>query len=124
MSCQRFTLREPGHVGVGELVDQRHLWVPGQHGVDVHLLEGRSPVGQRAARHEFKTLDHLRRVLATVGLHEPDDHVRSALGSAVTLAKHGVGLAHPGRCAEVDPELPTVGHVPSLPAWCPCRGPG
>ena len=34
----------PGHVGVGQLVDEHHLRAAGQHGVDVELLEGRAPV--------------------------------------------------------------------------------
>ena len=31
-------------VGVGELVDQRDLGMPGQHRVEVHFLEGHAPV--------------------------------------------------------------------------------
>ena len=47
-----------------------------------------------------------------------------ALGTPVPFAEHGVGLAHPRCCAEVDPELPAVAHVPSLPAQRPRRGKG
>ena len=43
-SCQRFSFREPGHVGVGELVDEHQLRSAPQDGVDVHLLERRAPV--------------------------------------------------------------------------------
>ena len=111
-------------IGVGELVDERHLGPAGQHGVDVHLLERRTAVVERAARDHLQAVDHLRGVPAAVGLDEPHDHVGAALRATVALAEHGVGLAHPGCCAEVDPELSAVAHVPSLPARGPRRGPG
>ena len=44
-------------------------------------------------------------VLAAVGLDEPDDDVGAALGPAVALAEHGVGLADARGRAEVDPQL-------------------
>ena len=37
-----------GDVGVGELVDERHLRLPGQDCVEVHLLERGTAVGERA----------------------------------------------------------------------------
>ena len=39
-----------GHVGVGQLVDEGHLRLAGQHGVDVHLLDGDAVVFLAAAR--------------------------------------------------------------------------
>ena len=41
MSSPALGVARPGHVGVGQLVDERHLGPAGQHGVDVDLLEGR-----------------------------------------------------------------------------------
>ena len=124
MSCQRLVLREPGTLVWASSSTSATFGCRAEHGVDVHLLERRPPVGQRAAGDHLEALDHLGRVLAAVGLDEPDHHVGPALGAAVALAEHGVGLAHPGRCAEVDPELPARAHVPSLPARWRCRGRG
>ena len=44
-------------------------------------------------------------MLPAVGLDEGHDHVRAALLPPVALAEHGVGLADPGRRAEVDAQL-------------------
>ena len=53
-----------GHVGVGELVDQRDLGPAGEHGVDVHLGErrrrGRS---SSCARDHLQAVEHLGGVL-------------------------------------------------------------
>ena len=110
MSCQRLSLREPGHVRVRELVDQRDLRSASQDGVDVHLGERGAPVGERPPRDDLETVDHLGGVPAAVGLDEPDHDVGPALGAAVALAEHGVGLADAGCCAEVDPESSAGAH--------------
>ena len=106
-----FGVAAAGDVGVGELVDQRHPRAPGQDGVDVHLGERGAPIGDGAAGDDLEPGDHLLGVLAAVGLHEPDHHVGAAFDAAVSLTEHGVGLAHPRRCSEVDPELPAGTHV-------------
>ena len=105
-----------GHVGVRELVDQGHLRAAGQHGVDVHLGEGGAAVGELAARARPPgPSSMLGGVPAAVGLDEPDHDVGAALGAAVALAEHRVGLADPGCCTEVDPQL-AARHDRTLPA--------
>ena len=47
----------PGHVGVGELVDQRDLRPSGEHRVEVHLLEVPAAVGERLARDDLQVAD-------------------------------------------------------------------
>ena len=49
-SSQRFSCREPGHVGVGELVDEGDRGPAREDRVDVHLLEGRAAVLDAALR--------------------------------------------------------------------------
>ena len=118
-----------GGVGVGELVDQHHLGGAGEHRVGVELGQRHAAVGHRPAGQDLEALDHLRRLGAPVGLDQPDDDVGAALGAAVGLAEHGVGLADPGRRTEVDPQLAARphgvivrprGHRPAGPR----RGPG
>ena len=97
-----------GDVRVRELIDERHLGPPGQHGVDVHLVEGRATVGQPPARYHFQALDLRGGVRPAVRLHEGHDDVGAPLDAPVALAEHGEGLAHPGGRAEVDPQLATA----------------
>ena len=79
-SCQRLSLREPGHVGVRQLVDQRDLRAPGEHRVDVHLGEA-SCRGGRASRRgtTSRPSSMLGGVRPAVRLDEPDDDVGAAL---------------------------------------------
>ena len=69
-SCQRFSLREPGHVGVRELVDERDLGLAGEDRVDVHLLERRAAVLEPPARDDLEVADLLGGARPAVGLDE------------------------------------------------------
>ena len=68
-------------------------------------------------RHDLQAGEHVGGVPAAVGLDEPDDDVGAALGSAVALAEHGVGLADARRRAEVDPQLPATHEPPLVRPW-------
>ena len=98
-------------VGVGELVDQHHLGAAGEHRVDVQLGRARRR-GTTTVRRgtTSRPSTHLRGLGPAVGLDQPDDDVGAPLGAAVGLAEHGVGLADPGRRAEVDPQLAAPAH--------------
>ena len=76
-SCQRFSCRLPGHVGVGELVDQGDRGPAGQHGVEVELLERRAAVAHRLARHDLEPLEPLGGVGAAVRLDDRRPRRRS-----------------------------------------------
>ena len=99
----------PRHVGVRELVDQRDGRAPGQQRVEVHVLEGDAPVLEPRPGHDLEALDHLRRVLAPVGLDQPDDHVGATGEAPAPLVEHRDGLADPGGRPEVD-AMPTACH--------------
>ena len=93
------------HVGVRQLVDQRDLGPPGQHGVEVHLGEAGAAVVDDPPRHDLQAVEHLGGVLPAVGLDEADHHVGAAVQPPLALAQHLVGLArrrarHPGRSAD------------------------
>ena len=83
-----------GDVGVGQFVDQGHLWSPGQEGGQVHLGERRPTMLDGPPGHQLQTLDQLCGVLPAVGLHEADHHVRPSGQAPVALGEHVVGLAH------------------------------
>ncbi len=93
------------HVGVRQFVDQHHLGLAGNDGIDVHLLPIGVAVMDLLPRHHRKVSDLLDGVGALVRLDESDHHVSPALEAPPSLVEHGAGLAHAGRRAEVDPEL-------------------
>ena len=118
-SCHRLAWRDPGRVGVGELVDQDQLGPAGQDGVDVHLLERRCR-GARAVRRGTTSRPSSCSAVcdATVGLDETDDHVGATLLTALALVEHGERLADARRRTEVDAQraprpcgrLTAIGH--------------
>ena len=65
-------------VGVGQLVDQRHRRLAGEHGVEVHLLERGAAVLHRAPRDDREVAELARGARPAVGLDVADDHVRAA----------------------------------------------
>ena len=106
-----------GHVGVGELIDQHHVRVTRQDGVEVHLLLHRAPVGDLRPRDELQALQLALGPRPTVGLDVADDEVGAPLDATVALVEHGVRLAHPRSGAEVDAQpstLATTVHALSL----------
>ena len=96
-----------GHVRVRELVDERDLRPPGEHGVDVHLLEDAVAVAHPLARDDLEVADLLGRLAPAVRLDEADDDVLAVLGAAPALVQHRERLADAGRGAEVDAERPS-----------------
>ena len=118
------------HVGVRELVDQRDLRLAGQHGVEVHLLEHRAPVGDLGAGDDLQAVQQRRGVRAAVRLHERHDHVGAALDPPVPLAEHVEGLARrrPRRRGRSGAARAPARHgAVSLPLpkpWSQCAHPG
>ena len=123
-SCQRFSLREPGTLVCASSSTRATCGSAGQDRVDVHLGERGAAVGDLAPRHDLQAVEQVGGVLAAVGLDEPDDDVGAALGSAVALAEHGVGLADARRRAEVDPQLPATHGTSSPSSWPSARSCG
>ena len=55
-------------IGVGQLVDQRHLGVPLENGVQIHLLEVRSPVFDRSSRNYLEVSNEVFGVSSAVSI--------------------------------------------------------
>ena len=81
----------------------------GEDGVEVHLLERRAPVLDRAAGDDLEVAELVGGVGPAVGLDEADDDVGAPLGPAPALVEHGEGLAHARGRTQVDAEL-SPGH--------------
>ena len=100
-----FGVGAAGHVGVGELVDQRDLRMPGQHSLGVELGEARPPVGQHPPGDDLQAFEQLGDARPAVRFDEADDDVGAPGEPAPALVEHRVGLADAGGRAQVDPEL-------------------
>ena len=97
----------PGHVGVGQLVDQGHIRATGQHGVEVHLLEVGATVLEVPSRNDLEVAELIGGLHAPVGLDVGHDDVGAPLLAAPALVEHGERLADAWRSPEVDPQLPS-----------------
>ena len=91
-----------GHVGMGQLVDQRHLGVPGDDGLAVHLFERHPPVRDLFARDDLQVPDLRLRLGPSVRLDVADYHIGAPALAPVPLVQHGVGLARAGGRGQVD----------------------
>ena len=100
-------------VGVRELVDEDAFRLPGEHGVDVHLFEGRAAVLHLPARHDLEVADLRGGVRAIVRLDEPDHDVGTAFVRSLTFVEHREGLPDAGRSTQVDAKVATR-HVEEL----------
>ena len=97
---------DPGHVGVRQLVDERHLGPPREDTVEVHLLHELPAVLDLQAGDDLEAPDRLLGELAAVGLDEADDDVLSLGAAVVRLAEHRERLAAPRGGAQEDTEVP------------------
>ena len=86
-----------GRVGVGQLVDQRHLRPAREQRVEVHLLQHPAHVGHLPAGEDLEALEQGLGLLAAVGLDDADDDVDApARAERLRLLQHLVGLADAG----------------------------
>jgi hypothetical protein len=97
-----------------QLVDEYDVGMPAEDGKQVHLLDPDSVVLDHHSRHGWQLADLFGGVCTPIGLDEPDHDVGATGGPAVALVEHRVGLPHPGRCAQVDPQCAAPRHHPSL----------
>jgi hypothetical protein len=112
----------PGHVAVGQLVNECDLGSAGQNGLDVHFGERGTSVLERLAGHHLQIPDQLLGVLSSVSLDEADHHIGATTAAPMRLLEHGKGLAHARRGPQIDPKLSTC-HRQILPLLrCTGRG--
>ena len=91
-------------VGVRELVDQDHLRLARDRGVDVELLELDPAVRDPLARQHLEVVDQLGGLGAPVGLDDADHDVGALRAQPPRGLEHRVGLADARRRAEEDLE--------------------
>ena len=114
-----------GHVGVGQLVDQRDRRPPFQDAGEVEFGERAPPVRHLQSIEHRQPVEPRRGVRTSVGLGDRDDDVGAPVEAALPLVEHGDGLAHPRRRTEVDPQRAASHAADASPrprrARWPCR---
>jgi hypothetical protein len=93
------------HVRVGEFVDERDLGLPGEDGVEVHLLQTAAPVLDHPAGDDLQAVEQVLSEPPPMGLEEPDDHIGAPLSAPLALAQHRVRLADTRGRAQVNTEM-------------------
>ena len=88
------------NIRMGQFVDQNHLRLSREDGVDVHLLENRSLVFDLFPRNRFDICKEFFDALAAVRFHDPDHHVLATALAADCLAEHAEGFAYSRSIAE------------------------
>ena len=91
-----------GRVGVRQLVHQRELGSPRQHGIHVHLGQRGAAIGDLPARDHLELGQQRLGLRPAVGLDVADHHVHALRLALVRGFQHGVGLAHAGGVAQED----------------------
>jgi len=107
-------LRPSGALVWGQFVDQRHLRLAGEDGVDVHLLDRDAVVLDAPAGHDVQTFQQLGRLGAAMGLDDAGDHVDAVGLEPVAFGQHLVGLADARAIAEVDLQPAPLGAADHL----------
>ena len=96
-------------IGVGELVDDAHLWLACEDRVDIHLFEHDAAVLDLAFRNDLEVAYLRVGVGAPVGLDEPDDDVNALAAEGVRILEHRIGLADARRGADINAQPCTIG---------------
>ena len=110
-------VRGPGHVGVGQLVDQDERGLALDQPLRVHLLEGLAAVLDATSGKDLEVAD-LGVGLWPAMLLDPADHdVGAAFLATPPLVEHGVGLAHARRGSEVEAEGASTHACTLTPGW-------
>ena len=107
MSCQRFSLREPGTLVCANSSTRAISGRRASTASRSISSKARAAVLQPGPGDGFQAVEQRDGLRARVRLGEPHDDVGATLGAAVPLAEHGVGLAHPGRGSQVNPQMTT-----------------
>ncbi len=89
------------NVGVRQFVDEGHLGLSGEDGVEVHLLEEHAPVFLAAARDNVESIDQLRGFRPAMGLHQSGDDVDPLVLEAMSFQEHLVRFPDAGAVPEV-----------------------
>ncbi len=95
-----------GGIGVGVFVHQQQARLARQGAVDVELQQLVFAILDGRARQDVQPFQQGLGLLASVGLHDADNHVDALGAAALAGAQHLVGLAYARRHAEIDLQPP------------------
>ena len=93
-----------GDVGMRQFVDHRDFRLARQDRVDIHLLQRHAAVVDLAERNHFQVAHLGHGLRAPMRFDEAEHHVDALVAELMRLFEHPIGLAHPGRTAEINLE--------------------
>src|SRR5262249_6550522 len=111
---ETFAVAAAGHVGVRDLVDDRHGRLSREHAVEIHLFDGDASVLRSRARYDLQPWDERFRFAAPVRLDIADHDVDAALLERVRFFEHAIRLADARREPEVELEPAPFGALDEL----------
>src|SRR4030042_6468249 len=104
-----FIIAAAGDIGVGQLISQRHLWLPGQNRIHIHLFHNNPPVLLPATGNYLPPFEEPFGFNSAVGFHEAHDYIDPFFFESMTFEKHLVGLSDACCVAEIDLQMSALG---------------
>ncbi len=101
-----FRMSRSGDVRVRQLVDQDQRRTTPDRRIEIELAQLAALVVDLGERQDLDALQQRLGFLAPVGLDDPDNDILALAAERPGGAEHRVRLADPGRCAEVDAQVP------------------
>src|SRR5262245_52788881 len=101
----------PGGVRMRELVDDAHLRLSREDGVDVHFLQHDAAVFDLALGNDLEIADLRVGLRASVGFDEADDNVDALAPEGMGILEHRVGLANARGSANIDTQPRALGSL-------------
>jgi hypothetical protein len=94
---------------MGELIDDAHLRLAREDGIDVHFLQHNAAIVDFPLRDDVEVADLRFRLGAPVRLHQPDDRIDASTAKSVRILEHRIRLTD-ARCgADVDAQPRPLG---------------
>src|SRR4030043_2058545 len=104
-----FIIAAAGDIGVGQLTNQRYLWLPDQNRIHVHLFHGNAPVFLPATGNYFQPFEEPFGFNSAMGFHESHDYIDPFFFESTAFEKHLVGLSDACSIAEIDLQMSALG---------------
>ncbi len=93
------------NIGMRQLVDQNQIRMAQQCSVQIEFTQRLAAINDCPRRQDLQALEQRGGFHPAMGLDHPDQHYAALARSLTRGDQHGVGLADPGRRAEINPQF-------------------